>query len=164
MPLAQHFSDVAEHALAEKYYVLAGKPQEAVEMYTKANQWEQAHSLATSYMSPKEVAVLYISQAKELEAKGLFKDAERLYIAITEPDLAITMYKNHRQYDQMIRLVTAHHKDLLGDTHLYLAKTLESEGDFRQSEHHYVEAGDYKSAINMYCANNLFEEAYRVLS
>jgi intraflagellar transport protein 172 len=162
VPLATHFAEVADYSTAEKYFVMAEKHQAAVQMYTNAQLWEQAHTLALSFMSEQEVAVLYISQAKDLEAKGQLRDAERLYLAINEPDLAITMFKNHKQYDQMIRLVAAHHKDLLVDTHLYLAKTLESEGNFKQAEQHFVEGDDFKSAINMYCVNSLFEEAYKV--
>jgi intraflagellar transport protein 172 len=40
---------------------------------------------------------------------------------------------------------------------------LEEEGNFRLAEHHYVEALDFKSAINMFCLNNMFEDAYRVI-
>ncbi|KAL2912183.1 hypothetical protein HK105_208316 [Polyrhizophydium stewartii] len=162
MQLARHFAEVRDYPLAEKYYVQAGRPQDAVDMYTKANRWEKAHALATSYMSSEDVAILYISQAKELEIQGKFRDAEKLYLTVGEPDLAINMYKNHKQYDQMIRLVTAYHKDLLTETHLYLGKTLETEGNFRQAEHHYIEGKDWKAAINMYCANNAYEEAYRI--
>lgn len=39
---------------------------------------------------------------------------------------------------------------------------LEEEGNFRLAEHHYVEALDFKAAINMFCLNNMFEDAYRV--
>ncbi|TPX67270.1 hypothetical protein SpCBS45565_g03981 [Spizellomyces sp. 'palustris'] len=162
LQLAAHFSDVREYSQAEKYYVMAGRPQDAVEMYTKAARWDSAHALATTYMSPEDVAFLYISQARELEAQGKLKDAEKLYLTVNEPDLAINMYKNHKQYDQMIRLVTMYHKDLLVETHIYLAKSLETEGNYKQAEHHYVEGKDWKSAINMYCANNVYEEAYRV--
>ncbi|KAJ3089478.1 hypothetical protein HK102_006328 [Quaeritorhiza haematococci] len=162
LQLAKHFDEVQDYAIAEKYYVLGGRPQDAVDMYTKANKWEKAHTLATTYMSPDEVAFLYVSQAREMEARGKLKEAEKLYLTVGEPDLAINMYKNHKQYDHMIRLVTAYHKDLLDETHLYLAKTLETEGNLRQAEHHYIEGKDWKSAINMYCANNMYEEAYRV--
>ncbi|KAJ3253804.1 hypothetical protein HK103_005291 [Boothiomyces macroporosus] len=162
LQMAEHFKSVGETNLAEKYYVEAGKPQEAVEMYTKANKWEKAHSLAISYMSKENVSNWYISQAKEMESQGKLKDAEKLYITVGEPDLAINMYKNHQSYDNMIRLVTQYHKDLLTETHLYLGKTLESEGNLKQAEHHFIEANDFKSAINMYCSNNMFEEAYRV--
>jgi len=41
-------------------------------MYTKANKWEIAHSLATSFMTPEAVNELYISQAREMEMKGIF--------------------------------------------------------------------------------------------
>lgn len=162
LQLAKHFEDVGDYPLAEKYYVAAGKPQAAVDMFTKIGKWEKAHTLATTFMSGEDVAVLYSTQAKEMESKGKLKDAEKLYLTVGEPDLAINMYKNHRQYDHMIRLVTAYHKDLLIETHLFLAKTLETEGNFKQAEHHYVEGKDWKSAVNMYCANNMYEEAYRV--
>ena len=45
----------------------------------------------------------------------------RLYVAVEEPDLAITMYKKQRHYNDMIRLVKLYHKDLLADTHQLLA-------------------------------------------
>ncbi|KAI8999812.1 hypothetical protein BC832DRAFT_563653 [Gaertneriomyces semiglobifer] len=160
--LAAHFAENHEYQLAERYYVMAAKPQEAVEMYTRASRWENAHALATTYMSADEVALLYISQARDLENQGNLKDAEKIYLTVKEPDLAINMYKNHRLYDDMIRLVTAHHKDLLIETHLYLAKTLETEGNLKQAEQHYIEGQDWKSAINMYCASSMYEDAYRI--
>ncbi|KAJ3395502.1 hypothetical protein HDU92_005616 [Lobulomyces angularis] len=162
LQIAKYFDENSDFSLAERYYVLAGRPQEAVDMYTKANKWEKAHTLATTYMTQDEVSFLYVSHARDMEAQGKMKEAEKLFLTVGEPDLAINMYKNHKQYDAMIRLVTAHHKDLLGETHLYLARTLEGEGNLRLSEHHYVEGKDWKSAINMYCANNMHEEAYRV--
>ncbi|KAH9246952.1 hypothetical protein BASA81_015465 [Batrachochytrium salamandrivorans] len=162
LTLARHFANVPDYPVAEKYYIQAGRPQDAVDMYTRADMWEKAHVIATSYMLPEDIAVLYISQAKEMESKMKLREAEKLYLTIGEPDLAINMYKNHKQYDQMIRMVTLHHKDLLMETHLYLGKTLEAEGNLRLAEHHYIEGEDWKAVINMYCANNAYEEAYRV--
>lgn len=52
----------------------------------------------------------------------------RLYITMNEPDLAITMYKTCKMYDEMICLVAKYHKDLLGDTHLHLGKVSPSHG------------------------------------
>lgn len=113
VPLAEHFNEVEDYALAERFYVEAKRPNEAVAMYSKAHLWEQAHKVACTFMSPKEVSDLYIKQAKDLEGKGQLKDAEKLYLTIKEPDMAINMYKNNRQYDQMIKLVSIYHKDLL---------------------------------------------------
>ena len=74
----------------------------------------------------------------------------------------INMYKKNRQYDQMVRLVTTYRKDLLTETHLHLAQQLEHEGNFREAESHYVEAKDWKPAVNMYRANDMWDDAIRV--
>ena len=39
---------------------------------------------------------------------------------------------------------------------------LEAEGQYSQAEHHYVEAHDWKAAINMFRNNDHWEDAYRV--
>lgn len=54
--------------------------------------------------------MLYANQAKDFEVKGRLKEAERLYIMIEDPDKAIAMYKKHRQYDSMIRLIGVYYK------------------------------------------------------
>ena len=84
-------------------------------------------------MTQAEVAMLYITQAHRLEQAGKFKEAERLYVMVHEPDLAINMHKKGRRYDDMIRLVTSYRKDLLTETHLHLAQQLETEGDLQPS-------------------------------
>ena len=52
-------------------------------------------------MAPEQVTHMYIQQAQQLEEAGKFRDAEKLYITVQEPDLAITMYKKQRQYDHV---------------------------------------------------------------
>jgi hypothetical protein len=65
---------------------------------------------------------MYVGQAQELEEQGRYKEAEKLYISVKEPDLAIAMYKKQRQYDNMIRLVSTYHPDLVQSTHTHLAQ------------------------------------------
>ena len=105
---------------------------------------------------------MYITQAQTLEEQGRFKEAEKLYISVQEPDLAISMYKKQRQYDHMTRLVQTYHPDLLQSTHVHLAQELEQEGNQRSAERHYIEAGDWKSAVHMYRGIDAWEDAYRV--
>ena len=72
-----------------------------------------SHSHRNMYircMSGEEVEMLYANQAKDFEVKGRLKEAERLYIMIEDPDKAIAMYKKHRQYDNMIRLIGVYYK------------------------------------------------------
>ena len=72
-----------------------------------------------------KVSSMYIAQAQQLEEQGRFKEAEKLYVSVQEPDLAISMYKKQRQYEHMTRLVQTFHPDLLQSTHLHLAQELE---------------------------------------
>ena len=43
-----------------------------------------------------------------------------------------------------------------------ILQELEAEGQLSTAEHHYVETGDWKAAVNMYRSNELWEDAYRV--
>eukprot|EP00667_Euglena_gracilis_P000220 EG_transcript_220 len=160
--IALHFEDQRQYAEAEKYYIKAGMRQEAVEMYTRNNLWDLAHKVAKMYMSEQEISALYINQAQQYEISGKYKDAERLFLKVNEPDLAIHMYKKARQYENMIRLVSGYRKELLLKTHQTLAVQLEREGNLKQSEYHYVQAKEWKAASNMYREAGHWEDAIRV--
>ena len=160
--LARHYEEARQYDLAERCYVNADQPQVAVEMYTRLGHWEVAHKLATSYMSEGEVGRLYINQAQKLEAQSRLREAERLYLTVKEKDLAINMYKKHRRFDDMVRLVQEHRPDLLKETHQFLAQTLEMEGSLRDAEKHYIDAQEWHSAVNMYRSNEQWEDAFRV--
>ena len=160
--LARYYEDTREYDLAERCYVTADQPHYAVEMHTKLGHWDIAHKIAMTYMKEGEVALLYINQAQKLESKGRLKEAEKLYLAVKEKDLAINMYKKHRRFDEMIRLVSSHRPDLLKETHQFLAQTLEMEGSLPEAENHYVEAQEWHSAVNMYRSNELWDDAIRV--
>ena len=64
-------------------------------------------------------------------------------------DLAITMYKKAKRFDAMVRLVAKHRPDVLKETHQYLAQQLEMDGNLKEAEQHYAEAGEWLSAVNM---------------
>ncbi|XP_057208125.1 intraflagellar transport protein 172 homolog isoform X2 [Triplophysa rosa] len=160
--IAQYYASVQEFEVAERLFVKGDHIKDAIDMYTQAGRWEQAHKLAVKCMTQEDVSALYISRAQDLEKEGKFKEAERLFTTVDEPDLAITMYKNKKMYDDMIRLVAIHHKDLLQETHIHLAKELESESRFQEAEYHYLEGQDWKAAVNMYRVNDMWEESYRI--
>jgi intraflagellar transport protein 172 len=160
--LGQHFTSVRDYKMAEKFYLEGNMHKQAIEMYNAAGMWEEAHTLAKRYMDSSEVSTMYIAQAQQLEAQGRFKEAEKLYISVQESDLAISMYKKQRHYDQMMRLVQHYHPDLVQSTHIHLAQELEQEGNHRAAEKHFVDAADWKSAVHMYRGVDLWEDAYRV--
>ncbi|XP_051954406.1 intraflagellar transport protein 172 homolog [Xyrauchen texanus] len=162
LKIAQHYASVQEFEVAERLFVKGDHIKDAIDMYTQAGRWEQAHKLAVKCMTQEDVSALYISRAQEFEIEGKYKEAERLFTTVDEPDLAITMYKKIKMYDDMIRLVAIHHKDLLQETHIHLAKELEAESRFQEAEYHYLEGQDWKNAVNMYRVNDKWEEAYRI--
>lgn len=120
--IAEHYSAIKDYQQAEQYYLKAGMVQEVMDMYIKADCWEQAYEHAQNCMAQEEIHGMYISHAHELEEAGKLKEAEKLYVVVEEADLAISMYKKAKQFDAMTRLVGIYHKDLLNDTHLLLAK------------------------------------------
>ena len=160
--LGQHFAGAGEYKMAERFYLDGSMHRQAIEMYNSAGMWEEAHTLAKNYMESSDVSTMYVAQAQKLEQEGKFKEAEKLYISVQESDLAISMYKKQRHYDQMMRLVRQYHPDLVQSTHIHLAQELEQEGNHRAAEKHYVDAGDWKTAVHMYRGVDLWEDAYRV--
>ncbi|KAJ8919865.1 hypothetical protein NQ315_006394 [Exocentrus adspersus] len=160
--IANHFATVKDYPTAEKLYAACGMYKEAVDMYNEAGQWEKAHSLASKYLEQEEVSGMYIKHAEQLEEAGRFRDAEKLYLSVNSPDLAIAMYKRIEQYDNMVRLVEKYHPNLLHTTHLHLGQQLESQGKYRAAEIHFLAVNEWKAAMNMYRTLGMWEEAYRV--
>ena len=160
--IARHYEQARDYEQAERCFLRAGQPGEAVEMYCRADRWESAHKVAVGYMTDAEAALLYTKRARELEANQRYKEAEKMYLTVKEHDLAINMYKKNRMYDQMLRLVSTFRKDLLGETHLHLAQQLEGDHNFREAERMYLEAKEWKSVVQMYRANEMWEDAIRV--
>ncbi|KAJ1528639.1 hypothetical protein ONE63_007034 [Megalurothrips usitatus] len=160
--LGQHFASVQDYSTAEKLYSQAGMFKEAVEMYNKAGLWEKAHMIANQHLQSKEVNDMYTEQAALLQQQGKFREAEKLFVSVGQPDAAISMYKQQKQYDQMMRLVSQYHADLVQTTHLHLGQQLEAESSYASAEHHYIQAGDWKSVVNMYRTALMWEDAYRV--
>lgn len=120
--IAEHYCSIQDFPLAEEYFLKAGQVQEVVDMYIKADRWEEAYVHARNCMSQEEIRGMYLGHAQELEEAGKLREAEKLYVVVEEADLAISMYKKAKQYDAMTRLMAVYHKDLLEDTHIHLAK------------------------------------------
>ena len=160
--LAAFFREQQQWSEAEKFYVLGHAPSEAVSMYSAAGLWDKAHSIAVTYMSEEQVRELYVGEAQKMEASGRYKDAEKLYTAVQQTDLAAAMYRKHRHYDDLVRLIAAHRKEQLTETHLQLGHQFETEGNYKAAETHYTAAKEWKAAYTMYKDSAAWEDALRV--
>lgn len=162
LELSQHLSEIGDVTEAENLLIRAEMYKEAVELLNKHNQWEKAYDIAEKYMGKNIVSDMFIDIAAKLEEEKKLRDAEKVLIAINEPDLAIAMYKRFENYDSMIRLVEKFHKDMVESTHLHLARQLETKGKFKTAEIHFIAGGDWKAAVHMYGKGSKWEEAFRV--
>ncbi|CAD8094928.1 unnamed protein product [Paramecium sonneborni] len=158
--VAKHYEDVRQYDFAEKYYIKANSPIEAFEMYVKASKWDKALSIAREYL-PEEINQLYLNQGKKFEQAGKYKEAEKLYLTVQEYDTAILMYQNLSQYESVIRIASKYTPQKLKDIHLGIAKKLERENILKRAEQHYIEAGSWHLAMQMYKTHNQWEEAIR---
>lgn len=160
--LAEHLSSSGDIESAEELLIRAEKYREAIEMLNKHNRWEKSFEIAEAYLESEELSVLFMDVAVKLEQDKKYRDAEKVFITMGQPDLAINMYRNAEMYDAMIRLVERYHKEHLENTHLQLARKLEEKGRLKNAEVHFIAAGDWKSAVHAYCTSGKWEDAYRV--
>lgn len=162
MELSEQLSQMGNISSAEEILIRAEMYKEAVDLLNRHGQWEKAYDIAEKYLGKNIVRDMFIDIAMKLEEEKKLRDAEKVFLTINEPDLAIAMYKRVEQYDSMIRLVEQYHHDLVESTHLHLAKELEVKGKFKSAEIHFIASGNWKTAVHMYGNANLWEEAYRV--
>ena len=175
--VAVHYQETGDLLEAEKLYREAGAVEEAWNMYVADRQWDAALRVATECLLESEKELLYLNKARELERAGNLKDAERLYLSVDEGvapgdgsgddgqrgvDKAISMYKKEGRFDDVIRLVSKHRRDLLTKTHRHLAQQLESQGRLREAEKHHVDAREWKAAVHMYRNAEQWDDALRV--
>lgn len=160
--IADNFANTQDFDIAEKLYIKSNHPKECIEMFNRAGKWDRAFKIATSFLTKEEVTSLYSEQAKLLEKQGRYKEAEKLYTTISDPQQAIQMYKQLKNYESMIRLIKEFYPEMVSDTYIHLAKELESSNNFKQAESYYIQGNDWKSAVNMYRKTDNWEDAYKV--
>ena len=161
--IADHYLK-SDLEMAIKLYLNAGFINEVVKLLNEQKQFTRAFKLAkeTMSMSEEDTKEMFLRIATQFEADGKLKDAEKIYLLCDQSDKAISMYKDAKQYEAMIRLVGQYHPDLLVETHKHLARELEHDKFYAKAELHYLNAGEWKAAIQMYKKINRWEEAYRI--
>ncbi|KAL9903021.1 intraflagellar transport protein 172 homolog [Glossina fuscipes] len=162
LDLSKHLAFAGDIDDAEDLLVRANLFREAIELLNRHGKWKRAYAIGEKYLKSEEMRNLFVNLAGNLEEQGKYRDAEKILLAVNEPDLAIAMYKRRELYDSMIRLVERYHKDLLESTYQHLGRTLESKGKLKNAEVYYLAAGDWKSAVHMYCTAGRWEDGYRV--
>uniref|UniRef100_A0A915D9T4 IFT80/172/WDR35 TPR domain-containing protein n=1 Tax=Ditylenchus dipsaci TaxID=166011 RepID=A0A915D9T4_9BILA len=142
--IAQHYEAQGQYDMAEKLYIDANRPTDAVEMYNNAGKWIEGGSR------------IFREEANRL------KDAEELYVQVGEPNRAIAMYKSADRLEEMMVLVERFHSEKLQETHKRLAEDLQKKGDLKAAEEQYLKSGEWNLAVNMYKEAEQWADAYRI--
>jgi intraflagellar transport protein 172 len=178
IPLENFFTQIGEHYLkeknfdlAEKFFIKAKNFENLIEIFIKNKKWERLESFIEKYShnvtDNEKVKNILIELAIKYEKDSVnpkYKEAEKLYIYANEPDLAITMYKNLRNFEEMVKLVEIHMPDYLSATLTMIAQLCEEENSFKIAEKYYTygESPDWNSCLDMYYKNNMIEDCIRV--
>ena len=157
----RHFEYQRKFDEAEKYYIKSGDPMQAFHMYVNSGKWDKVEQIAKKYLKDIESNKTLLQEAMKFEKIGRPKENEKLYIMEGEPDRAITIYKNLKQYDNMIRLVSIHRKEFLKKTHKMIASYLENDKNYRLAEEHYLLAREWRTCAGMYRSINMWEDCLR---
>ncbi|KAM3966306.1 intraflagellar transport protein Oseg2 [Aphomia sociella] len=160
--LGDHFISTQEWETAEQVLSSCGMAERCVRAYNAAGRATEGLRLAAAHLSEEDTRAIYIPLAQQLRSDGQLRKAEQIYIGLGEPDEAISMYKDASQYEAMLRLVAAHRSSLLEATRRHVAQALHASGDLRAAENYYIQADDWKSAIQMYRTAGQWEGAERV--
>ena len=57
----------------------------------QAGRWDEVHTLAQKHIPREEASSLLVQQAAALESRQRYAEAEKMYVSVQEPDLAINM-------------------------------------------------------------------------
>lgn len=160
--IAEQLEESKQYELAEKYYIKAGKIEEALKMYLKNDKVKESIRVAKDNLKEEGMKDMLAKHAKNLESEGSFEVAEKLYIEIKKPELAIKMYKAQGNWDRMLRLFAHYRPENLKEAHLLIARKLEEEGNLERAKQHYIETGMWSHAVDMYEKRRMFEDCIRI--
>ena len=156
---------------AERAHLRAGDGRAAVEMLLAAGRFDAAGRCARGALSEADMVSVYHGAASRAEAAGNLRTAERLYTAVHSFDAAAAMYKRCRDWDAMLRMVSAGagggRGEAVREAHKAVARAVLQEGGgspdaAREAEKHLCAAGDWDGAVAMYKGSGAWEEALRV--
>ncbi|XQJ26776.1 intraflagellar transport protein 172, putative [Leishmania guyanensis] len=160
--IAHHYEEVHQYAEAEKFYIKCGAVSDAVDMYSRAGMTDHMYRVAQRHLEQDKLVELFVSQAKQLETKGDYAAAERIYLKVNDADGAIMMYRKNRDFTNMMRLVQAYRSSYVVQTHLALASQFQKEGNLKAAETHFIAGKDWSRAVSMYRDRDLWDDAVRV--
>jgi intraflagellar transport protein 172 len=92
---------------AEKEFIAACKPKEAIEMYMHIEDWPNALRVAENY-DPPSIPDIHAQQGKLLIELKKYSNAEEHFLIASQPELALEMYKDVGMFNDAMRIAQMH--------------------------------------------------------
>lgn len=162
LKIAEKLKQKKHFELSEKYFIKAGEPKRALEMYLFNGRLKQAHSFAKEHFQKEEIKNMFTEYAQSFQTNQDYEMAEKIFIEIQMPEQAIKMYKGIQKWNKMLKLFSIYRPESLKNAHLLIGKKLEEDEQLGQAEKHYIEAGKWSAAVDMYEKRHCFEECVRI--
>ena len=161
MRVGRHFASINDAATAEDLFLTVDAHVELIEMYLTMGRTEDALRHAKRQMKTPDIEKLFIKVAKKHEKKPSSRPlAEKIYLAIKKPELAIEMYTNAKDTENVVRLSSKYGED---KTQLAnMAAQAEREGNLQAAENCYIRAGQWEKALFMYRQEKRWQDAMRI--
>lgn len=153
---------------ALKAYELASDYDQMIELLIELGDFERAFQVSLEQVHSNdrqkttdkfaELAQAFVSSNRDLDK------AEKIYLLLERPELAIEMYKQAEQYDKMLDLIGKYRADQLEGSLLHLARQLEAESKFGEAEKYLLRASpnEWTNVVRMYRLASMWPDAYRV--
>ena len=103
MKYAMHLEDEGHFSRAEEYFIQAGKPREAIDMWLHAQDFDAAMRIAEQH-DVASVRDVQVEEAKAMAARGDLAGAEQRFLLASEPERAVEAYQNANDYTNALRV------------------------------------------------------------
>ncbi|OHT17436.1 selective LIM binding factor [Tritrichomonas foetus] len=159
--VGRHFASINDAATAEDLFLTVDAHAELIEMYLTMGRIDDSLRHAKRQMKSSDMEKLFIKIAKKNEKKPATRSiAEKIYLAIKKPDLAIEMYNNAKDSESVVRLTAQYGGDK--SQLATMAAQAEREGNLAAAENCYIRAGQWEKALFMYRQEKKWQDAMRI--
>ena len=151
---AMALEDDGKFAEAEKHFVKAKKPKEAVLMYVHNQDWDSAQRVAEQH-DTDSVSDVLVGQAKVAFESKDYAKFESLLLRAQRPELAVKQYKDQEMWAEALRVCKEYipHKlkSLQEEYEREVGHTSNSSSDGLLAQgRQWEESGDYVRAVECY--------------
>jgi intraflagellar transport protein 172 len=139
---------------AERSFVQAGRPREAILMHIHAENWDAAQTVAEAY-DPASVYEILVGQAKVLFNQKDYAKTETLLLRAQKPDIAIKLYRDAQMWREAIRFAKEYLPARVSELHedydrFMAAKPDAGKTEILASARAYEQQRDFNKAIDFY--------------